>query len=110
MSEGSGENERTATFAAALTPCATPADVLPLFAVSPAYVATSVRAPTVDSATAHDPAATDAVHELTPSPTVTLPVGAGPPCGEGTTEKLTLTSCPAFDGAGAWPVMVIVVL
>ena len=84
-SEGSGENDRIVVVETLLTTCTTPGDVLPLLSPSPAYVAFSTRAPAVDSATMQDPAATLPVQLLTPSPTVTLPVGVGPPTGDGVT-------------------------
>ena len=69
-----------------------------------------LRAPEVFSATLQKPAATVAVHELTPSVTVTLPLGTGPPWVSGTTEYATETACPMPDGSGESAVIVVVVL
>jgi hypothetical protein len=58
--------------------------------VSPEYVAVSVFTPGVRLGSTHCPAATVAVHELTPSVTVTFPVGVPPPGGAAVTEYTTV--------------------
>ena len=109
MSDGSGENERILSVADVVTECATLADVLVRFELSPAYVALSIRAPTVDSVIEQPPAEGAAEQALTPSLTVTVPVGAGPPCTVGATVKVTATACPVLDGFGECAVSVVVV-
>ena len=74
---------------------------------SPLYVATIERGPGFGNASVQAPAATVVVHDVVPSPTVTLPVGAGPPCGDATTPKLTVTVWPIADGFGVSPVIEI---
>ena len=68
-----------------------------------------MRAPAVLRAIAQAPAATAAVQLLTPSVTVTLPLGTGPPWAVGVTEKPTVTDCPTLEGFGAWLVIPVVV-
>ena len=86
------------------TVCGISFDALFRLKPSPAYVAISERTPGVWNVSVHEPAAALAVHDVVPSLTVTLPVGAGPPCGLAETTKLIVTACPTFDGFGVWPV------
>ena len=55
------------------------------------------RAPDVFNATVHCVCGSVAVHELTPSLTLTTPLGAAP---DPVTLKLTTTPCPLSDGSG----------
>ena len=64
------------------------------------------RAPTVGNARLQVPTATDALHEVTPSVTLTVPVGVPPAL---TTVKLTGTGSPVTEGSGRSEAMVVVV-
>src|SRR5262245_59958245 len=92
-----------------LTVCGSPAEVLVLKLLSPAYAAVSVRLPTVVSVMLHWPAATVLVQLSTPSLTVTFPVGVPAPGAFTVTLYCTVTALPCVEGPGLSEVIVVVV-
>lgn len=92
------------------TVCDSPADVLRLKLLLPAYVATSVLVPVIVSVSKHWPTATVFVQLTVPSLTVTLPTGVPAPGAVTATVYLTVTDVLTGDGSGVSEVMVVVVL
>lgn len=72
----------------------------------PAYDAVTVRTPAVGNVRGHSPTATDAVHDSTPSVTVTSPPGDPASL---VTEKWNVTGCPETDVSGSAPEIVVTV-
>src|ERR1700687_1634497 len=95
---------------ALFTECESVAE-LPLKPASPEYLAVNVRAPAVnnDSMQLPAPALSGPEQELTPSETVTVPVGVPSPGGVAATVKPTSIGCPVTLGSGVSDVMVVVV-
>ena len=67
-------------------------------------------APAVVNVIAHWPASVVPVHELEPSVTVTLPLGAPPPGTLPVTLYFTVTAWPTTDGSGSSAVIAVVVM
>ena len=110
-SDGSGLMVPMVVVDVVSTVCETGADgLLWRLKASPENVAFNVRAPIVFSTNVQPPAVAATLQLLTPSVTVTLPLGAGPPAADGTTVKVTLNGAPTPDGFGVWAVIVVVVL